>query len=1086
MNEQSKLSLKPSDKPIEQYYRDMKRQYEIYFQTRTNNNPSEGVVEPIFLNLLSYCSKQVEWNFEPKKSLPNGNIPDGSFLESKVGILPMGYMESKDDDDDLDEEIEKKILTKDYPDFNILFWQPKRAVLIQRKKKVYDEDIADNPESFIKVLEKFFNYEHFDRKTWEEAIDTFDERMPILAKGLLEKIEESQQTNELFIKRFDEFYKLCTKSINPNVSRVAIKEMIVQHLLTERILESIFDLKSFTSRNIIAKNIESVIDSMTKGYFNKTEFLGSLDHFYDQIVKAAYKLEDFKAKQVFLNDIFERFFQGWAIKSADRLGIVYTPQPVVNFMVRSVDEILKTEFDKKQGLGSEQVHIIDPFVGTGNFIVNVIEKINPTRLKQKYLEELHCNEIQLMPYYIANINIEHAYYDAMGEREPFPGICFADTFQMFEEHGGLYFNDENAQRVIKQSESPIFVVICNPPYNSNQQNEMDNNKNRKYPKLEEAIGNTFGKDSRATKKNAIYDPYVKAIKWASERIGDEGVIAMITNNSFIDGYAFDGMRKHLEKDFDKLYVLDLKGNIRKDSMRDGIPLGEKHTVFGLSAMVGISISFFIKNKASKEKGIWYFDVPFRSTRIEKFEIVYKAGDLKGVNWKKLTPSKRHLWLTEGMAEDFEDYPLMGDKRKKGKPDCDTIFNLYSRGVATGRDIWVYNFSQQELKTNLMLHYSTYETERIKLEKQPHRQIGDIELEKILSNDESKIKWTVRLKESLKKNIQIRLSENGFRKSIYRPYCRVNLYFDHLLNQRRYQQHRFFPTSASEEENRVICTTAVGNKKPFQSLISKTIPDLHFTGDSQCFPFYTYNKDGTGRRENITDHTLKLFHNHYKDTKPPSSSGTDEAHNKPPSSRGEDLTKSNQGGLNDTPVHPPCEAEQITKWDIFYYIYAMLHHKDYRKDYEKNLKGSLPRIPFAPDFWSFSSIGKRLADIHLDYENADIYELEEVIDKDRFPDVKFTVDKMKITKDKKSLVYNKAITLAGIPPEVYEYKLGNRSALEWIVDQYRVKTDKRSGIKQDPNNFDGNERYIFDLIGKVVTVSLETVKLVNELSKLPYK
>jgi len=350
-------------------------------------------------------------------------------------------------------------------------------------------------------------------------------------------------------------------------------------------------------------------------------------------------------------------------------------------------------------------------------------------------------------------------------------------------------------------------------------------------------------------------------------------------------------------------------------------------------------------------------------------------------------------------------------------------------------------------------------------------------------DDKKIKWSYFLKGFLNRNKHAIFNQTKLRNSQYRPFVKRHLFFDRIANECTYLNYKFFPTTASEEENRVICVGGYGRRNFAITVVDK-IPDLNFYGDpQQSFPFYTYNEDGTGRRENITNHTLKLFRNHYKDTKPPSSSGTDEALNKPPSSRGEDLTKSNQGGFND---NPPCEAEQITKWDIFYYIYAMLHHKDYRKDYEKNLKRSLPRIPFAPDFWSFSSIGKRLADIHLNYENTDIYELEEVIDKDKFPDVKFTVDKMKITKDKKSLVYNKAITLAGIPPEVYEYKLGNRSALEWIVDQYRVKTDKRSGITQDPNNFDGNERYIFELIGKVVTVSLETVKLVNELSKLPYK
>ncbi len=1234
----SNLNTNAKDKALKSYYKEIKEQYDIYFKSHTKGNPPESAVEPAFLTLLLHCSKKVNWKFVPKKPLPNGNIPDGTFLEPSAGILSMGYIESKDDDDDLDAEIQTKLGTKNYPRFNILFWQPKRVVLYQ-KTKVRDENIAENPEMLASVLNDFFSYEHFDSRSWNEAIKTFDEQMPILAKGLLEKIEESEKSHKPFIKEFDKFYNLCKSSINPNIGRPAIKEMIVQHLLTERILRSIFDLDRFVTENAVAGQLDKLIESMTSKYFNRKKFLGTLDHFYDAIIKAAEGLEDFKTKQVFLNDIFERFFQGWAVKSADRLGIVYTPQSVVDFMVKSVDEILKTEFGKKHGLGSKNVHIIDPFVGTGNFIVNVIDKISPTKLAHKYEHELHCNEISLMPYYIANMNIEHAYFEAVGQRKEFPGICFADTFQMSEEHGGLFFNEENTQRVIKQAGSEIFVVISNPPYNAHQADEMDNNKNRKYPVLENKIKETYSKDSKATLKNALSDPYVKAIKWASDRIGEEGVVAMITNNSFVDTYAFDGMRKHLEKDFDRIYVLDLGGNVRKNPKLSGTT----HNVFGIQ--VGVSINIFIKKKTLPDslgepplpplkggaelkgegnsppprggKGseasqgglldLYYARVDEFWKKEQKYDYLEKKVDIGGVEWRKLTPNKNHMWLTDGIADDFEEYPLMGDKNQKGKADCDTIFSLFSSGVKTNRDVWAFNFDKKLLEEKMKLLINTYNVELKAWQISNKKQ----KIDDFVTYDDKIIKWDGTLKNDLLKGNKGEFSINKIRSSTYRPFIKKYLYYSSMFNNSTYLQYKFFPTPESEKENLTVLMTDVGSEKPFMCLISDRIIDLHTVGagcSAQCFPFYTYNEDGTGRRENITDKTLTMYQEHYKKISPPPIEENPSTPLSLPKGEGQGVrvklinlartlrkkqTPSEEimwGILRDKrfaglkfrrqhPLHgyildfychekklaieidggghnteekqkkdkhrdevllgkgiktlrfwsndvtgniegvvdkiydiisPPQpspqrgegaasssplptdgrgvrgEGSNITKWDIFYYIYAMLHHPKYREDFKENLKRSLPRIPFAPDFHSFSKTGKKLADLHLNYESAEIYELDEIIDKDIFPEAKFTVDKMKLSKDKTELIYNKAITLSGIPPEVYDYKLGNRSALEWIVDQYRVKTDKRSGITQDPNNFDGDERYIFDLVGKIVTVSLETVKLVKELSKLKYK
>ncbi|HRV75732.1 MAG TPA: N-6 DNA methylase, partial [Caldisericia bacterium] len=856
--------------------------------------------------------------------------------------------------------------------------------------------------------------------------------------GLLSKIEQAKTDNKKFIDEFNSFRQLCLETINPNISDVAIEEMLIQHLLTERIIRQVFSNPDFTNNNAIANQLEQLAKALFSGHFNRAEFLGKLDFIYRPIESVAADITDYSEKQAFINNMYERFFQGWAVKTADKLGIVYTPQPVVDFMVKSVESILKREFGKS--LSSKGVHILDPFVGTGNFILRVMREIDPLELPKKYENELHCNEISLMPYYVASMNIEHEYLDLMPEGtryKPFEGICFADTFQMFEDEQKFAFmTKENAIRVKRQRDSDIFVIITNPPYNAHQMNENDNNKNRKYPELEKEIRDTYSKDSRATLRNALSDPYVKAIKWASKRIGTEGIVAMITNNSFVDGYALDGMRKHLEQDFDALYVLDLGGNVRKNTKLSGTT----HNVFGIQ--VGVSILLFVKKENSKDKcEINYSRVDEFWTKEQKYDYLDVKKQIEKLDWKTIEPNKNHTWLTEGMAEDFEQYPMMGDKEQKGKDNSQTIFNLYSSGVKTNRDNWAYNFSSSELEQNMKTLINTYNSEIQRYEKLKYKPTN---VDEFVLYDDTKIQWDGTLKISLKRGEVGQFEPNKMRNSIYRPFKRKYLYYDRQFNNSIYLFNRIFPTPQSEKENKVILVPGIGNRKEYGVSITNLIPSLDYAFEKvQSFPFYTYSPDGKGRQENITDWSLELYQKHYKDTK-------------------------------------------ITKWDIFYYIYAMLHHPSYKEDYKENLRRSLPRVPYAPNFWKFAEIGKSLADIHINYEQAKEYELDRQLDKEAFKIIGYKVDKMKLNRDKTELEYNKAITFTNIPKEVSSYKLGNRSALEWIVDQYRVKVDKRSDIVQDPNNFDGNPRYIFELVGKIVTVSLETVELVNELSELEYK
>ena len=886
------------------------------------------------------------------------------------------------------------------------------------------------------MLQTFFTYQEENISAWHTAVSEFKDTVPELGEKLAALIETERQNNPHFQEAFTRFHQQCQASINPNLSVAAIEEMLIQHLLTERIFRTVFDNPDFTRRNIIAREIENVIDVLTERTLNRSEFLRPLEPFYAAIERTAATITDFSQKQGFLNTVYEQFFQGFSVKVADTHGIVYTPQPIVDFMVKSVEHILQTEFGRS--LSESDVHIIDPFVGTGNFIVRIMQALDPISLERKYTAdppELQCNEVMLLPYYIANMNIEQEFYTATHRYLPYEGICLVDTFEMIEDQQLQLLTPANTARVEKQKETDMFVVIGNPPYNMGQVNENDNNKNRKYKTMDERIADTYTKDSKATLRNKLSDPYVKAIRWASDRIGEEGVVAFVTNNGFLDGVAFDGMRKRLAEEFDAIYILDLGGNVRKNPKLSGTT----HNVFGIQ--VGVSINFFIKktDNTDSQTQIFYACVDEFWRKEDKYDHLNSKQHYRNVEWKRVTPDKRNTWLTEGLHAEFDTFTPMGDKAMKAAkgPATDVIFKTYSLGVSTNRDAWAYNFDQNALAENMDRMIETYNEEVFKWERRKNR---DTEVDSFIVSDDRKIKWTDRLKHELKNGRMTDFSQEKIRISFYRPFTKSNLYFDRLMNQRVSVLPSIFPIPATEKENRVICVPSIGGRTDFWCYLTNGIPNLTITSTdgTQCFPFYIYDEDGTNRRENITDWALAQFRTHYED-------GT------------------------------------LTKWDIFHYNYGLLHHPDYREKYEANLKRDLPHIPFATDFRGFAEAGARLANLHVTYESQPEYDKLEFI---QTPDVPldWRVEKMKLSKDKTSLIYNNFLTLSGIPPKVFDYRLGTRSALEWVVDQYRVKIDKRSGIINDPNRAD-DPQYIVKLVGKVITVSLETVDIINTLSAL---
>ncbi len=1283
------LNIKTSHKVVKDYYLEMEKLSLFHAD-------DEGSVSSPFANLLNHCAKKMGWRFQaqyPLKVKDTTLRPDGAIFDEYN--IRRGLWEAKDTKDNLDTEIKKKF-QKGYPSNNIIFQTPEQVVIWQNGIEAFRTDITVS-ENLVRALKLFFEYKAPEIDDWKEAVEKFKPEIPEIAKGILILIErEREKYNKEFIEAFDSFAQVCRESINPNISIQAIEEMIIQHLLTERIFSNVFNNPDFTRKNVIAREIEKVVDALTSGYLGRRQFLEGLDRFYKALENAAATIKDFSEKQVFLNTVYEKFFQGFSVKVADTHGIVYTPQPVVKFMVKSVEDILQREFGRS--LSDKNVHILDPFVGTGNFILHVMREIKKTSLEYKYDNEIHCNEVMLLPYYIASMNIEHEYSEMTGKWKPFKGICLVDTFELAEDKQMSIFTEENTERVQRQKDSPIFVILGNPPYNMGQVNENDNNKNRKYKTIDGQVSETYARDSNATLLNKLADPYVKAIRFASNRITEngEGIVAFITNNSFLDAIAFDGMRKNLGDDFNRIYVLDLKGNIRKDSMRDGIPLGEQHTVFGLSAMVGISISFFVKSKKYEESKVFYSDIDFRATRLEKFALIENARIASNLNWKELKPTKKYLWLTEGMSTEFDEFIPMGTKEaKKEKTDSvEVLFNSFSCGVMTSRDAWAYNFDKKCVEENMERMIETYNNHVFKyqgLDKIPN-------IDDFVEYDEKKINWSRRLKRNIQRGNRCKFSASNIRTSEYRPFIRKYLYFDKMMNEEVYQLPHIFPTFEVEKENRVICVSGRGSTKPFQTLLANSIVCFDVLNKTQCFPFYTYDEDGTNRKENITDWALMEFRKRYKPSDSDfvgatslvkggtpdevpfnkgdgaqqqgisisegqrvnspladeitegqrvnssegpriNSSEGQEINNEPSDSDFVGATSLVKGGTNwqDDPdlierakehdflykgrylpydpklkryarelrknmtkaerklwfdflknlpqrficQHPIdhyivdfyypkaklvievdgdthftemgkeydeertyileryglstirytnndildkfvsvcCDIEEtlrleqvrstkgskpdeapinkgdvakrqginssdgqrvkISKWDIFYYVYGILHHPEYRKKFAANLKRELPRIPFAPNFWKFAEAGKQLAELHVNYEEVEEYPLKMI--ETEGEELDWRVEKMRYNKEKTQIRYNDFLTIAGIPSETHEYHLGNRSALDWIIDQYRVKSDKRSSIVSDPNRKDEPD-YIVKLIKKIVSVSLETVKIVKELEK----
>jgi predicted helicase len=573
------IRIRPTDKPIRNYYA-------VRQELDAQGVKTEGNVRRAFGTLLAETAHQRNWTLVEElseKSKRGTSIrPDGTLRDPNH--LPYGYWEAKDTADDLDAEIRTKI-GRGYPLSNIIFEDTRLAVLYQSKKEVFRADLS-KPEDLAQLLTLFYSYNEPNFQGFEQAVIDFQQQIPDLGRRLAAIIKEAHQKNTAFQAAYDVFFNLCREALNPNLSREAVDEMLIQHLLTERLMRRVFNNPDFTRRNVIAAEVEKVIDALTSHSFSREEFFREVERFYIAIENAARSLTDFKDKQYFINGVYERFFQGYSVKVADTHGIVYTPHQIVDFMCAAVEEVLHDEFGLP--LSHPDVVILDPCTGTGNFIINLMNRVPRHALGQFYREQLFANEVMLLPYYIAALNIEHAYYDLTGEYAPFEGLVFADTLDLVKHHNIPMFAPRNTQRMERERHAPITVIIGNPPYNVGQLNENDNNKNRRYEVVDARVRETYARDSAATNKNALSDVYVKFFRWATDRLGDsDGIVCFVSNNGFLNGIAFDGFRKHLQQDFDLIYHFDFKGNARTSGERRR---QEGGNIFSNQIRVGVGIN----------------------------------------------------------------------------------------------------------------------------------------------------------------------------------------------------------------------------------------------------------------------------------------------------------------------------------------------------------------------------------------------------------------------------------------------------------------------------------------------------------------
>lgn len=900
-----------------------------------------------------------------------------------------------------------------------------------------------------------------DRMYWDDWASDIGE----IAQRFIALIAAHVNAPENDRTAFEGFVKALRATVNPDVAEAEAVELLAQHLITKPVFEAMFPEGSFTQDNPVSIAMEQVLATFDENTAFARE-REPLDAFYSKVTEKIRGLETVGAKQQMLVTLYDKFFSRAFPLLADRMGIVFTPVEVVDYILRSADAALHQHFGKR--LSDEGVSILEPFVGTGTFLTRLMQTglIKPEDLTRKYTRELFANEIVLLSYYIAAVNIESVYREVCAENgiEPaeggFAGISLTDTFAMDEREGQLAGGvfTENTARLEKQRATKVDVIVMNPPYRANQKNANSDAQNSKYPGLDARIEASYVERSSGAKKNALYDSYFRALRWASDRVGSEGVIAFVSNSGFIDGGTASGVRLALADEFAEIVVYNLRGNQRVKNWQ-----AEGGKVFGEGSQTGVAITVLVKMRDQPRPArVLYRDIGDYVGREDKLLQLRNEGSISGTSFGDLTPNMDGDWINQ-RDDRFGTFQPVGDKTSKGKDHTPGVFRQFSNGLNTARDAWAYNFSEVALKLNIRTHADHLNAERERI----HGLVesGSSEpVEKLLVRDSAKGSWARPNIADLKKNRPTVVEPGGFRGATYRPFVKQNVYFDRhaRLNEMLYLTHRFWPTGA--HPNPAIAWST-DYRKPPMPLLTNQLTDLNILSATQVFPRYTWEPasapdgafnldalaasdsdeivDGYRRVDNITDATLACYREQHGDA--------------------------------------------VTKDDIFYGVYALLHHPTYRETYAADLQKMLPRIPQVKGFPEYARIGRVLADLHVDYESVAQHPLGEElsITAPEDPYERYRIDKLSwlSRKDHTGIRYNEHLTITGIPESESEYKVGGRSPLEWVIDRYKVTTDKKSGIVNDPNAWlreYENPRYVVDLIRSLVTVSLETQRLIAEL------
>ncbi len=998
-------------------------------------------IRPAFQNCLdAYCREHRErLVLIPELKTAGNVIPDGTVKDTLR--MARGYWEAKDSHDDLDAEIQGKF-NRGYPRDNIVFEDSETAVLVQNGDVALRVDMS-RPGELHRLIRRFLDYELPSIEEFRQAQTQFKADLPAVLENLRQSVAAAEESNADYRAKAAEFLALCRRSIGPDVSAADVREMLLQHILTKDIFHRVFDEDQFHKENNVAAQLDELEGTFFTGNVRR-EAIDRLRAYYGAIGRAADEIADYAEKQQFLKAIYEDFYQAYNPAAADRLGVVYTPNEVVDFIIRGTDWLLQKHFGKT--LADDNVQILDPATGTGTFVTNLINHLPLDRLERKYLHEIHANEVAILPYYIANLNIEYTYRERTGEYLEFPNLCFVDTLDNMDWQGagasggavqrqGAFnlgaLSEENWIRVQEQNEKPISVIIGNPPYNANQQNENDNNKNREYPEIDRRISETYVAASTA-QKTKQYDMYKRFIRWASDRLADAGIIGFITNRAYLDKMQDDGFREVVGHEFGDIYILDLGGDLREHK---GVG-----NVFNIRT--GVAIGFFVRQKTTRGVcRIHYLAIEDTKTGSAKLSDLQNS-DIGTVDFVEIVPDVKNNWLNQSNSDFERLLPLANRETKLAKrvEDERAVFGLYSLGIATNRDEWVYDFDIDALAAKGLYFSKVYreEMERFGNEKPDRSTVGNWV--------NRSIKWTSELESHLVKGDTIHFSEINLTRAMYRPFVVKHCYYAPIVTHRRYQMPQLFPQHGGQE-NWVICFQSTSARRPFSALATDRVTDLHlFFDGTQCLPLYRYTDAGE-RVCNVTGWGIRRFNDHYRKEW-------------------------------DDAFDELAGPEGITAEDIFAYTYAVLHDPVYRHDYRVDLLREFPRLPFYHDFHLWRDMGRELLDLHIGFEQAEPYPLERV---DLEGEPKRVV--LRADREQDAIILDDKTMLVGVPPKAWEYQLGSRSALEWVLDQYRERKPRDPTIAQRFNTyrFADHKEQVIDLLGRVCAVSVKTMDVVDDMA-----